>query len=175
MSYRGSKDVPPRTAAVLLLFALLLDIPCLATNVVIPHKLPSGPKHKIHRQIEVLEGQWRQAVLANDVNAMDHLLADDYTAITASGMIQTKAQFLSTYQEAKYQILSLDISDRKIRVYGNTAVVTSRADVTIKKDQEETKGQFRYTRVYNRNSAGQWKIVSFEINRIRDPNDREAH
>lgn len=175
MSYRGLKDVRSRMAAVLLLFALLMDTPCLHANVVLPHKLARGPKHKIQQQIEALEDQWRQAVLTNDVVVMERLLADDYTAITASGMIQTKTQSLAAYKEGKRQILNLEISDRKIRIYGNTAVVTSRADVTLKKDDQEIKDRFRYTRVYNRNSTGQWKIVSFETSRIRDPNDRDPH
>lgn len=174
MSYRGLKDGPPRMAAVLLLLAFLLDTSCLYANVVVPHKLPRGYKHKVHRQIETLEDQWREALLTNDVAVMDRLLSDDYTAITASGMIQTKAQFLDVCREGNRQFLNLEISDRKIRVYGNTAVVTSRADVTMKRDQEEIKGQFRYTRVYNRNGNGQWKVVSFETSRIRDPNDRNS-
>lgn len=176
MSYRGLKDVPPRMAAALLLFAFFLGAPCLYAKVPLPpHKMPRGYKHKVQRQIEVLEDQWRKAVLANDIGTVERLLSDDYTAITAGGMIQTKAQFLEPYREGKRQVLSLEISDRKIRVYGNTAVVTSRADVTMKRDEQEVSGQFRYTRVYNRNSAGQWKIVSFETSRIRDPNDRDAH
>jgi ketosteroid isomerase-like protein len=32
-------------------------------------------------------------------------------------------------------------------------------------------GSLRYTRVYVRNPQGQWKIVSFEASRIREPRE----
>lgn len=174
MSCIGLKGVPLRIAAVPLLLALLMEIPCLHAKTVLPHKLPRGPRHEIHREIEDLEDQYRQAMLTNNVAVIDQLLAEDYTAINANGMIETKAQVLAARKEGKRQILSLEISDRKIRIYGNTAVVTSRADVTVRNEQQEVSGKFRYTRVYNRNNSGQWKIVSFESSRIRDPNDRDG-
>jgi uncharacterized protein (TIGR02246 family) len=176
MSYRGLKGVLPRMAAVPLVFAIILETPCLHARSVLPHNLPHSPKHEIHREIEALEEEWRQALLTNNIAVIDRLLADDYTAITAYGTIETKAQILSAHREGKRRFLALDISDRKIRVYGNTAVVTSRADVTLKNEQQQsTTGKFRYTRVYNRNSSGQWKIISFESSRIGDSDDRDVH
>jgi uncharacterized protein (TIGR02246 family) len=175
MSRSGSKGVLLRMAAVPLLLAFLMEIPCLCATILIQHKLPRGPRHEFQKEIEALEEQWKQAVLTNNISVIDNLLADDYTAITANGTVETKEQFLANHKEGKRQILTLEISDRKIRVYGNTAVVTSRVDVTAKNEQqEEISGKFRYTRVYNRSTSGQWKIVSFEASRIRDPNDRRV-
>jgi ketosteroid isomerase-like protein len=176
MIYKGLKGVFSRMAAVPLVLAIVLDTPGLYAKPVLPHNLPHTPKHEIHREIEAMEEQWRQALLTNNIAVIDRLLADDYTAITSNGTIETKAETLSAHKEGRRQFLSLDISDRKIRVYGNTAVVTSRADVTLKNEQQqEITGKFRYTRVYNRNSNGQWKIVSFESSRIGGSDDRDAH
>lgn len=175
MSSKRLNSGTPRMAVLLPLVAILLGLFSSQAFAGLPHKVPHRPKHDTHHEIEGLEEQWRQAVLTNNVSTMDRLLAEDYTAITANGTVQTKAQVLAAHKEGRYQILSLDVSDRKIRLYGNTAVVTSRADVSLKDDNKEMNGKFRYTRVYIRNSSGQWKIVNFEFNKIRDPNDREAH
>jgi len=36
-------------------------------------------------------------------------------------------------------------------------------------------GSYRYTRVYARDSKGVWRIVSFEANRIREPEPRKSN
>jgi len=60
------------------------------------------------------------------------------------------------------------VSDRKLRFYGKTALVTSKANVIASNGSSDMAGSFRYTRVYVLNPQGQWKIVSFEASHIRD-------
>ena len=42
-----------------------------------------------------LEEAWRSAVLQGNISAMDALLADDYMAITPTGILQSKEQALA--------------------------------------------------------------------------------
>lgn len=127
--------------------------------------------HVIHKEIEALEMQWRDAVVGNNVSQMDHLLADDYIGISANGTVATKTQELAERRAGTIRIQSLDLSDLKVRVYGDTAVVTSRAELTGVNGQSDISGNYRYTRVYNKR-LGQWKIVSFEASRIHDVDAR---
>ena len=60
---------------------------------------------------------------------MDALLANDYMAITAYGTLQTKDQALANLRSGRMHFTTLDISDRKVRFYGKTALVTSQAQV----------------------------------------------
>jgi ketosteroid isomerase-like protein len=136
----------------------------------LPHK--SG--RELHKVIEGLEMQWRQAQLNNDVGLMDRLLAEDYIGISANGTIETKAEALALRRAGTLHITALDLNDLKVRVYGDTAVVTSRAYVTGTNGSSDISGQYRYTRVYNRR-FGQWKIVSFEASRMHDVGEREKH
>ena len=46
------------------------------------------------REVEMMEEQWRQAQLTDDVPAMDRLLSDDYVGISMDGEITTKTQQL---------------------------------------------------------------------------------
>lgn len=134
--------------------------------------LPVTQKHERRHEIDKLEEVWRNAVLNGNTAAMDALLADDYMAITASGTLQTKEQTLANLRSGRTRITQLDISDRKVRFYGMTAVVTSLAEVKGTKADGDFTGSFRYTRVYVRDARGQWKIVSFEASRIGAPGDR---
>ena len=60
-----------------------------------------------------------------------------------------------------------------MRFYGQTALVTSRAEVTGFTGEGDISGSYRYTRVYARDAKGVWKIVSFEASRIRDSDDHK--
>ena len=125
-------------------------------------------KHDARHEIVGLENAWRDAVLNSDTNAMGALLADDYMAITASGTLQTKQEVLANLHTRRVHITSLLFSDRKVRFYGKTAVVTSIAEVQGANAEGDLSGSFRYTRVYVRDAQGKWKIVSFESSRIRE-------
>jgi len=133
--------------------------------------LPHRETHSIHKEIEALEQQWREAIISHNVGEMDHLLADDYIGISANGTVETKAQALAQSKAGTVQIKSLDLNDLKVRVYGDTAVVTSRAALEGTNGQSDISGNYRYTRVYNKR-LGQWKIVSFEASRIHDADAR---
>lgn len=131
--------------------------------------MPRAEKHETRHQIEHLEDAWRSAVLHNNINAMDGLLSEDYMAISPNGILQSKEQTLANLRAGAVHFTSLDLSDRKIRLYGTTALVTSRAEVTGNGPDGALSGSYRYTRVYVRDAKGSWRIVSFEASKIRQP------
>lgn len=131
------------------------------------HALPLFPhRDGTHKEIEELEFEWRQAVLTNDVATLSKMLADDYLGISPNGTLETKADVLAARRSGRVKITEMDLSDVKIRIYGDTAVVTSRASVVGHSGNHDISGQYRYTRVYT-DRGGEWKIVSFEASRVR--------
>lgn len=149
-------------------FALAVFALPLYAGLPIPQK-----KEENRRQIDKLEEVWRNALLTLNTSAMDSLLADDYMAITPSGTLQTKEETLASLRAGRVHFVRLNISDRKVRFYGTTAVVTSLADVQATTTEGNVSGSYRYTRVYVRDAQGRWKIVSFEANRVREPGSRK--
>jgi len=138
-------------------------------------KLPLSQKHEIRHEIDQLEDLWRSAVLKGNPTMLESLLADDYIAITASGTLQNKQQTLDNLRQGRTKFTSLDISDRKVRFYGTTALVTSLASVEGTANDDRLAGSYRYTRVYVRNAQGTWKVVSFEASKIRETGDHADH
>ncbi len=155
-------------AAVPVLMALLLA--SLAAPLC--GAMPRAQRHEGRHEIDHLEEVWRSALLKGSIAALDSLLADDYMAISPSGMLQSKEQTLANLRQGTLHFNSLEISDRKVRFYGATALVTSRAEVDATTAEGSVSGSYRYTRVYVRNEHGDWKIVSFEASRIREPGER---
>jgi ketosteroid isomerase-like protein len=135
--------------------------------------LPRGERHEVRHEIDQLEDTWRAAILKGNTTAMDGLLADDYMAITASGTLQTKEETLANLRSGRMHFTALDISDRKVRFYGTTALVTSLAAVHGTSAEGEISGSYRYTRVYVRDPRGVWKIVSFEASKIPDSGEHK--
>jgi ketosteroid isomerase-like protein len=167
------------TAGILAFSAALLAVACAlppcshAQGPARPAGPPREKKHEIRHEIDQLEDKWRKAVLTGDTVAMDSLLADDYMAITSSGTLQTKAQTLDNLRSGKTHFTQLDISDRKVRFYGTTALVTSYADVQGATPEGPIQGSLRYTRVYVKQPTGAWKIVSFEASSVREPGEHK--
>jgi ketosteroid isomerase-like protein len=135
--------------------------------------MPRSQRHESRHDIDQLEQVWKDALLHRNVAAMDSLLADDYIAITPNGTLLSRDQTLASLRSGAMQIKSLEFSDRKVRFYGQTALVTSRAEVNGANAGADFSGSYRYTRVYVRNEHGKWKIVSFEASRIRVSDDRK--
>ena len=126
-------------------------------------------KHETRHEIDQLEDDWRNAILTSDTKALDALLADDYIAITASGTLQSRDETLQMMRSGRVHFTTLNITDRKVRFYGTTAVVTSLADIQATTPDGPVTGSYRYTRVYVRDAQGTWKVVSFEASHVREP------
>lgn len=155
-----SRKIAPALAVLLLLAA------CPAG-----WSLPRHENKALHKEIETLEEQWRQAILTNNVAEMNNLLSDDYVGISANGTVENKAQALAQRRAGTMTITSLQLSDIHIRIYGDSAVVTSVADLVGNNGDSDISGKYRYTRVYAFR-RGSWKIVSFETSRVHDVDAR---
>jgi ketosteroid isomerase-like protein len=169
-----SKPLRRRLALIATFAAMLAAVLTLAALANPQHPgMPRGQKHESRHEIDQLEKAWRSALLKGNTAAMDALLADDYMAITDSGILQTKEQTLANLRSGNVRLTALDISDRKVRFYGTTALVTSLAEVQGTTPEGNISGSYRFTHVYARNAQGTWKIVSFEASKIREPGEHK--
>jgi ketosteroid isomerase-like protein len=150
---------------------LLLWLPA-ANATSIPHPHPQ-PRQIVHI-IEKLESMWQQAELTANTSTMATMLAEDYLGIYGDGTLATKAETIESFKKGTTRFSHIHTWDRKIRVFGSTAVVVSKAQVTGEHDGESLNGLYRYTRVYHRHN-GVWQIVSFEASASHAPQDEHNH
>ena len=145
------------------LFCLLISIPMMAAQRVSARPRPamdSGDQETI-RQIIEMERQAKEASLRRDVDFSQRTLADDYVAITPLGQVTTKQDTVSARKSGQLKYDTINVSDMVVRVYGDTAVVTARADVKGHQLGEDFSGPYRYTRVWVRRT-GHWLAVSYQ-------------
>jgi ketosteroid isomerase-like protein len=145
------------------LFWLLLFVVAVAASrnaVAVGHPVS---RHDAKREIEALEEQWKVAQITGDVATIDRLMSDDFIGITMTGQANTKAQQLDRYRNRKLIITKIDLTDRKVKLVGSVAIVTSLADVDGTNEGQSLHGTYRYTRVYQRLATGIWLTTNFEV------------
>jgi ketosteroid isomerase-like protein len=113
------------------------------------------------REILDMERQAKEASLRRDADFTKRTLAEDYVAITPMGQVTTKQDQVSARKSNQLRYDTINITDMVVRVYGDTAVVTARADVKGHQLGEDFSGPYRYTRVWVRRS-GHWQSVSYQ-------------
>ncbi len=125
--------------------------------------LPQGAN--VEQSIKAMTEQLNQAALKGDVATYDKLLADDYISISILGGTSSKAELLENFKSGKLKFEAIDVSDMKVRVYGDAALVISTANVKGHSGATDLSGQYRSVRVWVKRK-GQWQSVSFQATRI---------
>jgi ketosteroid isomerase-like protein len=75
--------------------------------------------------VAALDIEYQEAVKNNDVATMDRILADDFVLVTGNGKIYTKADLLKEAAEENVIYERQEDSNRTVRLWDNTAVVTA--------------------------------------------------
>ncbi len=146
-----------------LLICVLAALPAFCGQHVALHPIPgfdSGQQETI-RQIVDMERQSKEASLNRDADFSLRTLAEDYVAITPLGQVATKEETITARRSGQLRYEAMNITDMVVRVYGDTAVVTARADVKGHQLGEDFSGPYRYTRVWVRRN-GHWQAVSYQ-------------
>lgn len=81
---------------------------------------------------EILDGarEWAEAMLSNDAGRIGSFMADDWVLVSERG-VATKGYFLSFVESGALTHTSFEmVGEPRIRIYGETAVVTARVTNT---------------------------------------------
>ena len=117
-------------------------------------------------QLKKMETDRAAAVVKGDVDAVAKQTAEDYTFININGQMSGKAQTLDAIKSGQIKLTQDDLSDMKVHVYGNTAVVQGRADVKGTIAGQEMIGPVAFTRVWVK-KGGKWESVAFQQTKVQ--------
>ena len=96
--------------------------------------LSSTGTNKLHassqedaKAVAALDTKYQAAVKANDAATMDQILADDFVLVNGRGKVSTKADLIESARkkEVTYERQDEEPGSQKVRVWGDTAVVTA--------------------------------------------------
>ena len=111
----------------------------------------------ISQALQAMERAWLNAEKNHDAATFDKLVADDWIATTPDGKRQTKAERAAEIIAS--DIDSATLGEMKVRVFGDTAVVTGSDDETTMKDGKKSTDHYVWTDVFVK-PDGKWLAVA---------------
>lgn len=101
------------------------------------------------------------AMIARDFDALDRLLADDLIYTHNNAVVDDKPALLQRLRDRVAVYKKIVRSDVKVRIFGDTAVVTGQADITTEKSNPVV----RFVNVWVRAGA-QWRNALWQATPI---------
>lgn len=133
----------------------------------------SNEMKNTEQAVMALSRDYADAALKRDTAAIERLLADDFVGVSRNGNYTTKSQIITNFKtplpENDGELLGIDINDWKVRMYGDTAVMTSK--VTFR-GQSATGQKSSYDRIYTTVAVKKnkkWQIVASHRSTIPPP------
>jgi len=152
--------------------AFLMLVMWVTTNTQTKAKQPKGGT--VEQELMQLERDWSAAYLKHDTVTIDRILADDYIGTDGRGIVTFRVEEIEEAKPPKpgdsapFIVLDESVTDMKVRIYGNVAVVIGRVVEKVKTKKEEGEIQYRRTTVWVKRQ-GRWQCVSFHGSRILEP------
>jgi ketosteroid isomerase-like protein len=110
--------------------------------------------------VAALDTQFQAAVKANDADTIDSILADDHVLVTGRGHTFNKADALSEARQKQtiYEHQEEEEGTQKVRVWGDTAVVTALLWIKGVRDGKPIDYRLWFSDIYIRTPKG-WKYA----------------
>ncbi|MEO8336752.1 MAG: nuclear transport factor 2 family protein [bacterium] len=108
--------------------------------------------------LDRLDEQYQAAVKGNDVAGMDDILAPDFTLVVGRGAVFTKRDLIESARKREVTYERQEDTQRRVRLYGNTAVVTALLWEKGVRNGESFDKKLWFSDVYVRTPQG-WKYV----------------
>jgi ketosteroid isomerase-like protein len=108
--------------------------------------------------VAALDTQYQAAVEKNDADTMDRILADDFVLVTGLGKTYTKADLLKSARSKSTVYEHQEDSSQKVRVWGDTAVVTALLWMKGTEDGKPFDNKLWFSDTYARTPTG-WRYV----------------
>jgi ketosteroid isomerase-like protein len=145
-----------RSSKTILMSATLL----LSVSFALP-ATPATPEE----EVRAADARRIAAVVDADTAVLSSLLADDLTYTHTTGQVETKEQFLAGITSGKLDYQSIQPSEVQVRVYGNTAVMTGRAEMKVNAQGKDLAFAIRFTSVWVKGEGG-WRMAAWQSTRL---------
>jgi uncharacterized protein (TIGR02246 family) len=160
------KSFLARTAAAFLSLTLAFCFCVLAAAG--PHeKAPSPDDSKAIEEVLLVDQQRADALVNNDTAALERILADDCTYVHPNGRFETKEEVLAGLKAHDRTYVSIEREGVKVKLVGNTAIVTGRNSLKAKYQGKDYNVQNRFLRVYVKRD-GRWQMVAHQATSIKE-------
>jgi len=128
----------------------------------------------VEGEVLAAERSRRDALVADDMDALSLLIADDVTHVHTTGIVQDKAALLN-HAGGFLRFINIERHDLKVRaVDENLAIMTGGMTNTVARrgHDERVEVQAFVTQVWERRE-GRWQVINFHATRLPPPTEGE--
>jgi ketosteroid isomerase-like protein len=140
----------------------------LLTIIVVAMVVPFAGQNRsseMQEEIMKLEDEFGQAMIKNDAEAIGRFLADDWIIIDPDGGTIDRSRFLDVIKSGALSHETMNSEDVRVRIYGDTAMVTALTTTKGKYMGQEFTTQERATDVFVKQN-GRWQCVLTQLTRF---------
>lgn len=119
-------------------------------------------------QIAKLEQQWADVYVKGDASAIPTYEAADIISTDPTGQVTTRDQDVQEIKNGNLKFASMQLSDVKVRMYGDTAVATGVNTLKGTYKGQDISGTYRFTDTWV-NQGGKWQCVASQATKILQP------
>lgn len=109
--------------------------------------------------IRVLEMKWTESYKQHNIDILSSLLAEEFVITIEDGSIYSKAGYISHSADSKVRVQVAELSDLKVRLHGDTAIVTGAYHEKGESGGKPYEYHDRLTDVWMK-SGGKWQVVA---------------
>jgi ketosteroid isomerase-like protein len=109
--------------------------------------------------IRSLEMKWTQSYKERSIDILSSLLAEDFVITIEDGSVYSKAGYISHSADATVQVQVAELSDLKVRMHGDTAIVTGAYHERGESNGKRYEYHDRLTDVWMK-IGGKWQVVA---------------
>lgn len=118
---------------------------------------PPADRSEAESQLRQANAAYDRAIVTADAAALDALLADDYSYVTAEGEVRDKATQIANLTSNRMQVMSAGSEDVTIRWIGDHALVIGRFPARIHVGSATVPMNERYSSLWSRQD-GRWRL-----------------
>jgi ketosteroid isomerase-like protein len=138
---------------------LIASISLLVSLVTSVHQPLAQNNTSVMDELQQIEHRLVKAWLDGDRKTVDSILAPDWSVIDLTGHVLTKAEVLEQFGSGERKIDSGSVDDLKVRIFGETAIVTGRSTLEGSYKGQHASVVQRFTDVFVKRN-GRWQVVS---------------
>jgi len=120
---------------------------------------------KMEEELLKLEAEFAEAIVKNDPAAIERLVAEEWIIINADGGIIDKERFLGVIKSGTLTHELMESDDMRVRVYGDSAVVTALTGTKGKFMGQDFSTEERATDFFVRLNE-EWRCVLTQLTRF---------
>ncbi len=109
--------------------------------------------------VRALEMKWTESYKERNIDILSSLLAEDFVITIEDGSVYSKAGYISHSADTSVQVEVAELSDLKVRMHGETAIVTGAYHERGQSSGKRYEYHDRLTDVWMKN-GGKWQVVA---------------